>query len=142
MACVRRLAVGAVLLDDNGKVLLVLNRTSGRSHWSLPKGACEDGESLVETLQREAREETGLDVEPVELAFVTEWYMHARREWYLQFYFHARVTGGQLAVQAGDEVTQVRWVAPSEVRQFMHYRPWTEPLLSWVEERRPRYHRF
>lgn len=141
MVCERRMAVGAVLLDPNGKVLLVLNRSHGRSHWSLPKGSCEDGEPLVQTLRREVREETGLLVEPVEMAFVTEWFMASRQEWYLQFYFHARVVGGRLGVQAGDEdVTQVKWVAPTEIRHYMNYRPWTEPLLRWLEERRPRYH--
>lgn len=143
MACVRRMAVGAVLLNDEGKVLLVRNRGHGRPHWSLPKGSCEDGEALVQTLKREVREETGLEVEPVDLAFVTEWFVMARQEWYLQFYFHARAIGGVLGVQADDEdVTQVKWVAPKEVRQYMNYRPWVEPLFAWLEERRPRYHLF
>ncbi len=143
MACVRRLAVGAVLLSDEGKVLLVRNRGYHRSHWSLPKGSCEEGEPLVQTLKREVKEETGLDVEMVELAFVTEWLVPARQEWFLQFYFHARITGGVLGVQVEDEdVTQVQWVAPAEVRQYMNYRPWVEPLFTWLEERRPRYHVF
>lgn len=143
MACVRRMAVGAVLVNDEGQVLLVRNRGHGRSHWSLPKGSCEEGEALLQTLKREVREETGLDVEMVELAFVTEWFVAGRQEWYLQFYFHARITGGILGVQEEDEdVTQVKWVAPREVRQYMNYRPWVEPLFVWLEERRPRYHLF
>jgi len=142
MSCVRRLAVGAVLLNPEGQVLLVLNRRQGRSHWSLPKGSCEDGEPLVETLTREVREETGLEVEPVEMAFITEWFVASRQEWFLQFYFHARITGGTLGVQEDEEVTQVKWVAPREIRQHMSYRPWTEPLFTWLEERRPRYHLF
>lgn len=143
MACVRRMAVGAVVLNAEGKVLLVYNRGHGRSHWSLPKGSCEEGEPLVQTLKREVKEETGLDVEMAELAFVTEWLVASRQEWYLQFYFHVRVTGGVLGVQSADEdVTQVKWVAPKEVRQFMNYRPWVEPLFAWLDERRPRYHMF
>jgi 8-oxo-dGTP diphosphatase len=140
VACVRRLAVGAVLLSGEGKVLLVRNRGHGRAHWSLPKGSCEDGEALVQTLKREVKEETGLDVEPVDLAFVTEWFVAGRQEWYLQFYFHARITGGLLGVQDDEDVTQVKWVARHEVRQYMNYRPWVEPLFQWLDERRPRYH--
>lgn len=143
MACVRRMAVGAVVLNGENKVLLVYNRGHGRSHWSLPKGSCEEGEALAQTLKREVKEETGLDVELEELAFVSEWFVGGRQEWYLQFYFYVRVTGGVLAVQAADEdVTQVKWVAPREIRQYMNYRPWVEPLLHWLEERRPRYHLF
>jgi len=141
MACVRRLAVGAVILNPGGEVLLVYNRGHGRSHWSLPKGSCEEGEPLVQTMTREVKEETGLDVEMAELAFVTEWFVASRKEWFLQFYFHVRVTGGTLAVQAMDEdVTQVKWVAPGEIRRYMSYRPWVDPLFAWLQERRPRYH--
>lgn len=141
MACVRRLAVGAVILNLRGEVLLVYNRGHGRSHWSLPKGSCEEGEPLVQTMTREVKEETGLDVEIAELAFVTEWFVAPRQEWFLQFYFHVRVTGGVPAVQATDEdVTQVKWVAPGEIRRYMNYRPWVEPLFAWLQERRPRYH--
>ncbi|MFZ5817330.1 MAG: NUDIX hydrolase [Bacillota bacterium] len=142
MACVRRLAVGAVLLNEEGEVLLVLNRGHGRSHWSLPKGSCEDGEPLVETLRREVREETGLEVEVAEMAFVTEWLVASRQEWFLQVYFHARITGGELGVQEDEDVIRVQWVNPREIRQYMNHRPWVEPLVTWLEERRPRYHLF
>lgn len=143
MACIRRMAVGAVVLNKEGRVLLVFNRGHGRSHWSLPKGSCEDGEALLQTLRREVKEETGLDVELAELAFVTEWFVASKQEWYLQFYFHVRVVAGEAAVQEADEdVTQVKWVAPREIRQHMNYRPWVEPLFVWLQERRPRYHVF
>ena len=137
------MAVGAVILNAKGEVLLVFNRGHGRSHWSLPKGSCEEGEALWQTLKREVKEETGLDVELEELAFVTEWFVEARQEWFLQFYFLVRVVGGVAGVQEADEdVTQVKWVAPRDIRQHMNYRPWTEPLQIWLTERRPRYHMF
>jgi 8-oxo-dGTP pyrophosphatase MutT (NUDIX family) len=57
-----RLGAAAVILDDQGRVLLV-KHTYGRMNWELPGGAAERGESIVETALREVREETGLDVE-------------------------------------------------------------------------------
>lgn len=142
MACVRRMAVGGVLLNEEGKVLLVRNRGMHRAHWSLPKGSCEEGEPLVETLRREVKEETGLDVEMEELAFVTEWFMPSRQEWYLQFYFKARILGGELCCDGDEDVTQVKWVPVRDIRQYMNYRPWAEPLFTWLSERKPRYHMF
>jgi 8-oxo-dGTP diphosphatase len=99
------------------------------------------GEPLKETLIREVKEETGLDVELDEMAFITEWYMSSRKEWYLQFYFSVTVVGGEAGVQLEDQdVTQVRWVPQDQVRNYMNYPPWVEPLYTWLKERRPRYH--
>jgi len=131
------------VLNANDEVLLVFNRGHSRSHWSLPKGSCEDGEPLKETLTREVKEETGLNVELVEMAFVTEWYMPGRKEWYLQFYFAVKVVGGEAGVQlTDDDVTQVRWVPQDQIRNYMNYRPWVEPLFMWLKDRRPGYHLF
>ncbi len=139
----RWLAVGAVIYEQD-QILLVYNRRpGGGGHWSLPKGSSEEGETLVETLKREIREETGLAVEPVELAFISEFYVPTRQEWYLQHYFLARPVGGTAAVQPTDvDVTAVRWVTTRELPSLLTFRPWQEPLLTWLQERRPRYHLF
>lgn len=50
-------SVGAILINPSGQVALVNNR--GRS-WTFPKGHMEKGESKVETLYREVKEETGI----------------------------------------------------------------------------------
>jgi len=61
--------VGAVVLDDAGRLLLVRRRNApGRGLWSVPGGRVEPGESLAEAVEREVHEETGLVVragEPV-----------------------------------------------------------------------------
>ena len=55
--------VGAVVLDDAGRLLLVRRRNEpGRGLWSVPGGRVEPGESLAAAVAREVREETGLAV--------------------------------------------------------------------------------
>ncbi|SHG88246.1 ADP-ribose pyrophosphatase YjhB, NUDIX family [Geodermatophilus nigrescens] len=55
--------VGAVVLDDAGRLLLVRRRNEpGRGLWSVPGGRVEPGESLGAAVAREVREETGLAV--------------------------------------------------------------------------------
>jgi mutator protein MutT len=54
--------VGAVVVRD-GKVLLIRRGHEPRKgEWSLPGGIVELGESLVDALRREVREETGLEI--------------------------------------------------------------------------------
>jgi bis(5'-nucleosidyl)-tetraphosphatase len=50
-------SVGAILINPDGKVAIVSNR--GRS-WTFPKGHMEEGETKLETLEREVQEETGI----------------------------------------------------------------------------------
>ena len=61
---------GAVVCDERGRVLLlrhVLRRGSG---WGIPGGFLTGGEQPEEAVRREVREETGLELGGVELAFV------------------------------------------------------------------------
>lgn len=63
-------AVGAVVTDERGRVLLV--REDGR--WLAPGGEVETGETHTEALVREVREETGIEIsvdEPVAATEVT-----------------------------------------------------------------------
>ena len=54
-------AVTAFVVNDNGDVLL--ERRSDNGRWGLPGGVQEIGESIAQTVVREVREETGVDVE-------------------------------------------------------------------------------
>ena len=54
--------VAAVILNDAGHVLL--QRRSDDGEWGLPGGAMEPGEEPAESLVREVREETALEVVP------------------------------------------------------------------------------
>jgi len=59
--------VGAVVVEG-GRVLLVQRgREPLKGNWSLPGGMLEVGESLHQGVIREVGEETGLQVEPLEL---------------------------------------------------------------------------
>jgi 8-oxo-dGTP diphosphatase len=61
---------GVVVSDERGRVLLLCHTLRGGSGWGIPGGFIARGEQPDEAVRREVREETGLELEGVELAFV------------------------------------------------------------------------
>src|SRR5690242_11396755 len=55
-------AASAIVTDKRGRILL--HQRSDNGLWALPGGTMALGESIAETVIREVKEETGLDVEP------------------------------------------------------------------------------
>ena len=69
-------AVCALVVDDDGRVLLGRRaHDPAKGLWDVLGGFMDEGEQTFETLRRELREETGLEVEPLEfVAAVTDTY--------------------------------------------------------------------
>jgi len=55
--------VSAVIFLDKEVLLVRRNQDPGKGRWSLPGGAVELGESLLEALERELREELSVKIE-------------------------------------------------------------------------------
>ena len=107
-------AVGAVAVRDDGALLLVRRgKVPALGRWSLPGGRVDWGETLRDALRREVIEETGLEVAPGELAGLVERIHLAEGFHYVILDYHVTVTGGTL--RPGSDVTDARWVLPSEM---------------------------
>jgi len=100
-------SVAAVIVDDSGRALLIKRRDNER--WEPPGGVLELDEDIATGLRREAREETGLDVDPVALTGV---YKNMTRG-IVALVFKCKATGGRLTLN--DEVSEFRWAAPDEI---------------------------
>ncbi len=61
---------GVVVLDERGRVLLLRHTLRKGSGWGIPGGFIARGEQPDDAVRREVREETGLALAGVELAFV------------------------------------------------------------------------
>jgi ADP-ribose pyrophosphatase YjhB (NUDIX family) len=98
-------AVAAVIRD--AKILLIKRSIEPfRGHWTLPAGYLEIDEEPWEAARRETREETGLEIEQVELLGVLTNRDDHRRNGIVVAYL-ARPVGGELA--AGDDAEDARF---------------------------------
>ena len=93
-----KVGADAAIFDDDGRILLV-ERADDRA-WGLPAGWVEPNEAPIDTVVREAREEIGLEIEPVELANVmfrpasAEYGPHA----VVSIVYVCKVVGGDIAL--------------------------------------------
>jgi mutator protein MutT len=107
-----RLAVGAVVLREDGAVLLVRRaRPPAVGSWTLPGGKVEDGETAEAAIAREVLEETGLrvDVGPILETLVLE-----REGFAYRIVDYACRTSDETEPVAADDVSAARWVLPDE----------------------------
>ena len=57
------IGVGGIVIHDNKALLVKLNYGRAQKFWLIPGGFLEAGETLIEGVQREIFEETGMKVE-------------------------------------------------------------------------------
>jgi ADP-ribose pyrophosphatase YjhB (NUDIX family) len=106
-------AVGAVVLDAAGRVLLIRRaRPPGVGSWTLPGGRVERGESCEEAVLRELREETSLEAR-VQCPLGT---VSIEREGFRYvIHEHLVVPLGDGPLRPGDDAAEARWVARHEL---------------------------
>lgn len=114
------MGVGAVIVCK-GKILLAKRGSEpGKNRWSVPGGLVELGEEVHETVVREVKEESNLDVEVHSLIDVVDnLELGEKGRWRYHFVvldFFVRLKGGSL--RGGSDVLDVRWVPLREVEEY------------------------
>jgi ADP-ribose pyrophosphatase YjhB (NUDIX family) len=114
-----RLAVHGLALRDGQILLTRISRGEMRGRWHLPGGGSDFGERPVDTLTREAYEETGLNVRIDELLDVDAVVVDHERgeiEHALLVLYRITPVGGTLGVtEVGGSTDQVAWVRLSDL---------------------------
>ena len=90
-----KIAIGAVVGNDEGKILLIQRADSGV--WLYPTGWADVGYSASEVAVKEVKEETGIDIEPLRLVAVLDGLrLGFTRVPLYSLIFLCRVLGGEL----------------------------------------------
>lgn len=109
-----RVAAYALILQE-GEILLcrlskqVLPQWVG--FWTLPGGGIEFGESPEDAVVREVKEETGLEIIPVSLAFIDSNLIKKEEADYhgIRIVFYARIIGGDIRFEQNGTTDLCQW---------------------------------
>lgn len=118
--------VAGCIIERDGKILMVREAQEKRQIWdgkeyfakglwSLPAGRVDKGESFEEAAVREAREETGYNVE----VFGRSWVVHPYPDAPV-FHIHTARTIGDSGVRDEVEIDQLRWMSFDEIAELQN----------------------
>ena len=119
-----RVAAKAVITNAKGQVLIV--REGGKydegskiGQYGLPGGRLNVGEMFQDGLKREAREETGLDVEPIKPLQVGEWHPTIKGvpHQIIAIFMLCKAKPGKVTLS--DEHDDYQWVEPTDDLSMM-----------------------
>ena len=123
-----KLAVGTVIVDDRGRIVLVRRAIEpGYGKWVFPGGYVDRGEEVEHAAIREALEETGLDVR---LDRLMDIYSYTGRTPVIIVYA-ATLLGGVLACD--DEGLEAKFFDPADIPwDALAFRSTHEALLKFL----------
>ena len=109
--------VGAVVVKDDGRVMLLNHEFRTGSGWGIPGGFMEAGEQPLEALSRELREEIGAELDAAELLSVRT----LKRPQQVEIHFRCRLREPARATPQSMEIKSVGWfdadALPAELSQ-------------------------
>ena len=114
------IGVGGVVISEGRALLVRRGSPPLQGQWSIPGGILEVGETLIEGVQRELAEETGIDVRVRTLIDVFE---RIDRDPSGKTHYHFVVLDYLCAAvrgtaRAGSDVSEVAWATPSELEKY------------------------
>ncbi len=105
----------ASVVEREGRFLVVEEGAEGRLVYNQPAGHLEPGESLVEAVTRETREETGLTFQPTHLVGIYRWSVPDGDRTYLRFCFAGTAAETTPTEPLDPAIRRVLWLSRAEL---------------------------
>ncbi|HEV8603312.1 MAG TPA: NUDIX domain-containing protein [Gaiellaceae bacterium] len=125
----------ALCVDAQGRALLA-RRAGGpfEGCWDLPGGFLNEGEHPLDGVRRELKEETGVEIEPLDFlgVWMDRYSEDASGPATLNFYWTARIVEGE--PEPEDDVAELRWFALDEIPQDeLAFRHLPDVISTWQQ---------
>lgn len=128
-----RIRVAGVYIE-NGKILLVQHRKFNQEYYLLPGGGQHTGESALQALVREWKEELSVDIEPGEFLFSGESIppdINSRKHVY-QMVFSVKEIRGEIKLQPDQTLVGQAWVDIARLPNLVLYPLCMDQILAYI----------
>ena len=128
------IGVGGVVIDRDRALLIRRGKEPLKGEWSIPGGMLELGEELKAGVQRELKEETGLEVEPLECILVFDRISHEKQRvkyHYVIIDYLCRKKRGRMS--PASDVVDARWVRREDLPEYHLTELATQVILQAFE---------
>ncbi|QKE75743.1 NUDIX hydrolase [Arthrobacter citreus] len=119
------LSAGAVVLNEEGKILLI---SGPRRGWEFPGGVIEIGETISDGIIREVKEETGIDIELIKFCGI----YHNLNSSVCATCWLGKSIGGEL--QTSSESLDVGFFSIEEAMSLITWSNFKERILKILNE--------
>lgn len=116
----KHIVVPVALIIKDGKMLITLrndpHRPEAHKKWEFPGGICDFGETIETTIVKEAKEEVGLDVEPIKQLSKIKVKDHPFPGFSYQVYLIpvvSKIVGSDKITLNDTEVLDYKWIDPT-----------------------------
>lgn len=110
------LTVDTIILEDNKVVLIKRLNNPYKDYWAIPGGFVEYGEKVEDAAVREAKEETGLDIELIKLVGVYSDPNRNPRGHTVTIAFLSKIVGGTL--KSDSDAKDAKFIEINELKNM------------------------
>ena len=103
------LGVGLAILRDNRLLLCRRLKAPEAGSWNIVGGKVDHMEAAVDAARREAEEETGLSIGPIDFLGMTEQILHDENQHWFSLLYVTHVTQGEPQLTEPDKLSDIGW---------------------------------
>jgi ADP-ribose pyrophosphatase YjhB (NUDIX family) len=106
----------AALIENDGRFLLVQERVAGKAVYNQPAGHLEPGETLLEAVIRETREETAWEFLPESLVGIYQWRHPEKEQTFIRVNFSGKGLQHDPETKLDADIESTLWLTLEEIR--------------------------
>ena len=132
-----------LIFNDKNQILLVKHTPEFESdyYWCLPGGTANKNEDILDTLIREVKEETNINIYDTDKPVYTVKHTNHKRKWHSDIYtYKIKDWNGDLKINDPDnDIVELKWFDTKQaidVIKSLPFKVMRDPLLNYLKEKK------